>query len=67
MLERRDKGKVECRTGGMQDRWDAGLEVTGMEVCRKEGMQERRGAGKNGCRKGGIKEMRDANLVLKRH
>ena len=35
----------------MQDRWDAGLEGTGMEECRIRGMQERRDAGRYGCRK----------------
>ena len=58
-LYRRDTGKVECRTGGMQDWRDAGN-----EGCKKGGMQESRGASTEGCRKGDIQEMRDANLVL---
>ena len=65
--ERRDKGKEGSgqegcgteemldSTAGMQDRWDAVL-----EVCRNGGMQERRDAGKEGCRKGGMQEKRDA-------
>ena len=49
MQESRDSGKVGCitvigcRTGGMQDRWDAG-HVGG----RTGGMHERRYAGKEG-------------------
>ena len=36
-----------CRTGGMQDRRDAG-----QEGCRKGGMQERRDAGNEGNKLG---------------
>ena len=51
MLDRSDTGQVGFRTGGMQDRWNAGREGSGVE----------------GCRKGEIQEMIDANLVVKRH
>ena len=44
----------------MQDRWDAGLEGTGMEECRIRGMQERRDAGRYGCRKVWMQEGMDA-------
>ena len=44
----------------MQDRWDAGLEGTGMEECRIRGMQERRDAGRYGCRKVWVQERRDS-------
>ena len=72
MRYRRDAGQKGYRKGGMQDRWDAGLEATVMEESRKGSMQERRDAGKQGCRriwmrKGGTQEMRDAKLVFKLH
>ena len=38
-MDMRDTGKVECRTGGMQDWRDAGK-----EGCKKGGLQESRGA-----------------------
>ena len=41
-----------CRTGGIQDRWDAGKEknVWGVEqmVCRTSGMRDRRDEGQEG-------------------
>ena len=40
-----------CRTGGMQDRRDAG-----QEGCRKGGMQERRDVGNEGLGKGIMKK-----------
>ena len=48
-VDMRDTGKVECRTGGMQDWRDAGK-----KECRKGGMQERRDAGKERFKRGGI-------------
>ena len=51
----RDTGKVECRTGGMQERRNSGKD--GCKICR---MDER----KKVRRKGEIQELTDANLVL---
>ena len=48
MLDRRDTGKVECRTGGMQE---------------SRGPQERRDEGKEGCSKGDIQELRDTKVL----
>ena len=48
-LDRRDTEQVGCRTGGMQDRWDAGL-----EGCWIGGMQDWRDSGKEGCRTCGM-------------
>ena len=48
---RRDAGHLECRKFGMEDIWDAGLEIcrtsrdAGHEGCRPGGMQD-----KEGCR-----------------
>ena len=60
MLDRRDSGKVECRTGVMHDWRVQECRNAGKEGCKKVGMQESRDAGKQGCRKGGIQEMRDS-------
>ena len=46
--ERMDAGKDGCRKGGMKDRRDA----------EKGGMQDRRDAVKEECRKGGMQERR---------
>ena len=47
--------QVGCRTGGMQEWRDAGL-----EGCRAQGRQDWREAGLEGCRTGGKQERRDA-------
>ena len=50
-MDRRDTGKVECRTGGMQY-WKL--------QYRNGGMQERKDERKEGCRKAGVQESMDA-------
>ena len=55
MLDMRDTGMVECRTGGMQDWRDV----------RQDGCKT--GGRKEVCRKGEIQDMRDTNLVLSGH
>ena len=73
--ERRNAVQVGLRTGGynrtgMQECRKGGMQENrdaGKQGCRKVWMQESRGSGKYGCRKAGIQDMRDTNMVLERH
>ena len=61
MLDRSDTGQVGFRTGGMQDRWNAGREGSGVEGCRKGEMIDanlvlKRAQIRKDERKGGIRD-----------
>ena len=68
MLDRRDAGKVGCRTGGMREGPDSGLDGyrkqrfrTGVSDSElEEYLRERRNTGKEEYRKGGMQKSRHA-------